>query len=196
MTEPPLPPACESVAVRSRRTRASAEGCSTSDMTVRWWLRKRLAVLVSGVVTAVPVAGCSDASSRAEGPPPHPAPTDFADCNDLAPHRDDGFVVAGSDWSGESHAYGEEETVYACLDPGMGGVVSLVVSGQAIHVRPVRQRIRAFPNGVVPFRVEVDPGGTGSIGVRQVAAASGSGGPGPTVAAGDDGWRFVWDDNH
>lgn len=165
-------------------------------MTVGWRLRKLLTLLVSGVVTAIPAAGCTHASPRAGGPPPHPAPTDFGGCNDLAPHRDDGFVVAGSDWSGEPHAYGEEATVYACLDPGMGGVVRLVVSGQAIHVRPVRRRVGAFPSGVVPFRVRVDPGGSGSIGVRQRAAGSGTGGPGPTIAAGDDGWRFVRDDSH
>lgn len=162
-------------------------------MTVSWRLRTPVTLLVL-TVTAIPLAGCSNAASRASGPPPHPAPTDFAGCNDLAPHRDDGFVVAGSDWSGEVHAYGEEATVYACLNPGTGGVVSLVVSGEAIHVEPARRRVDAFANGVVPFRVRVDPGGSGHISVRQHAPASGTGGPGPAVAARGDGWRFVWDD--
>lgn len=164
-------------------------------MTVRWRLWKPLIWVVLGV-TAVPIAGCSNASPRASGPPPHPAPTDFASCNDLPSHRDDGYVVAGSDWSGESHAYAEEATVYACVYPPTGGVVRLVVSGRAIHVRPVQQRVGAFPNGVVPFRVTADPGGSGHIAVRQDAAGGGySGGPGPAIVTRPYSWRLVWDDN-
>src|SRR4051812_16192853 len=108
-------------------------------------------------MVAVPVAGCSNPSPPASAPPPHPAPTDFSSCNDLSPHRGDGFVVAGSDWSSERHAYGGEATMYACVYLPTGGVVTLVVSGQAIHVQPLRQEVVAFPSGVVPFRVRVGP---------------------------------------
>ena len=165
-------------------------------MTVRWALSKTVTLLVLGVI-ATPVAGCSDASSPATAPPPHPAPTDFARCNGLAPHRGDGFVVAGSDWSGERHAYGGEATMYACVYPPTGGVVTLVVSGHAIHVQPLRQEVSAFPSGVVPFRVRVDPGGSGHIDVRQDTAGGGgySGARGPAIDARDDGWRFIWPDS-
>ncbi|GAA2153848.1 hypothetical protein GCM10009844_38910 [Nocardioides koreensis] len=165
-------------------------------MAVGWRRSTTVTVLVFGVA-AMPLAGCSDASRRASAPPSHPAPTGFASCNDLAPQRADGFVVIGSDWSGEQHAYGEEATVFACVYPPAGGVVRLVVSGQAIHVHPLRERVSAFPSGVVPFRVRVDPGGSGDIDVRQdMTRGSYSAASGPTIESGDDGWRFIWDDSH
>ena len=165
-------------------------------MTVGWRLSTTVTLLVFGVA-AMPLAGCSNASRRATAPPSHPAPTDFVSCKDLAPQRADGFVVVGSDWSGEQHAYGERATMFACVYPPAGGVVRLVVSGQAIHVQPLRQRVSAFPSGVVPFRVRVDPGGSGHIDVRQDTAGGGySGGRGPTIEARGDGWRFIWDDSH
>ena len=164
-------------------------------MTGRSLLTRILTFLVT-TATVVPLAACTDTSPRASAPSPHPAPTGFADCNDLAPRRSDGFVVVGSDWSSEPHAFGAEATMYACVYPPTGGVVRLLVSGRAIYVEPRRQRVSDFPGGVVPFRVTVDAGGGGVLTVRQDLAGGGySGGPGPTVEAGDDGWRFTRPDD-
>lgn len=123
-------------------------------------------------------------------------PTSFARCNDLVPQRRDGFVVAGSDWSGEAHAYGDSATVYACVLPSLGGAVRLVPSGDGIGVDPVEQRLGDFPTGVVPFRVTVERGrGPASVSVRQESPASVTGGYGPAIERGKDRWRFVWDDH-
>ncbi|EWT03912.1 hypothetical protein N864_12425 [Intrasporangium chromatireducens Q5-1] len=165
-------------------------------MTLRRYLSTIVTLLAWGMMT-MPAAGCSKASPGEIAPPPHPAPTDFAGCNGLAPHRDDGFVVAGSDWSSELHAYGGEATMYACVYPPAGGMVSLVVSGQAVHVRPQRQQVSAFPGGVIPFQVRVDPGGYGQIDVRQDTTGGGySGASGPRIDAQDPGWRFSRADSH
>lgn len=140
------------------------------------------------------LAACGGSSGHIETPGPHPVPASYARCNDLAPQRGDGFVAVGSDWSGELHDYGSTATVYACVLPSVGGVVRLVTSGDGIRVQPAEQHVRDFPSGVVPFRVTVRPGHRpGSIYVHQESVGAVTGGHGPALERGTDGWKFGWD---
>ena len=75
----------------------------------------------------------------------HPEPTAPEQCNDLATHRGDGFVLIGTDWSGEPHRYGDAATVYACVLPITGGEVQLIAAGTGVRVLPARQRVSGSP---------------------------------------------------
>ena len=147
----------------------------------------RLAATVVLAAVGATVAGCGARDSTA----PHPTPTAAADCNDLATHDGDGFVLAGSDWSGNTHAYAETATVYACVSASTGGTVGFRVTGAGITVSPARRPVSAYPSGVVPFRVRVSPGGSGSLTMTHQGPSGGSGGPGPEVVATADGWHFA-----
>jgi len=140
-----------------------------------------------GLALALSLTACSSSSST---PAPHPAPTAAAACDDLGTRRGDGFVVAGSDWSGETRAYDEAATVYACASAGSGGTVRFEVTGSGITVTPPRRPLSAYPTGVVPFRVRVSPGASGRLVMLQEGPGLASGGPGPAVIAASDGWRF------
>ena len=86
------------------------------------------------------LTGCSAAAPAA-----HPEPTAPEQCNDLATHRGDGFVLIGTDWSGEPHQYGDAATVYACVLPITGGEVQLIAAGTGERVHPARQRVSGSP---------------------------------------------------
>lgn len=139
------------------------------------------------VLAAVLLAGCHDSSSsHVTGPPTSPA-----ECNDLGTHRGDGFVLAGSDWSDDLHDYDEPATVYACVLASNGGTVRFQVTGTGIAVTPARRQLTAYPSGIVPFEVRVSPGASGRLVMLQRGPGVSSGGPGPTVVAGTDGWHFA-----
>jgi hypothetical protein len=120
------------------------------------------------------------------GPPASPD-----DCSDLGTHRGDGFVLAGSDWSGETHPYDQGGTIYACTSASGEGTVRFRVTGDGIAVSPSRQALSAYPDGVVPFTVRVSSGASGSLAMQQEGHGGSSGGPGPTVVTDADGWHFA-----
>src|SRR4051794_7670190 len=93
---------------------------------------------VGALLAVLLLAGCGHDSSSAQagGPPMGPA-----DCNDLGTHRGDGFVVAGSDWSGETHGYTDAATVYACTLASGEGAVRFQVTGSGINVSPARRAL-------------------------------------------------------
>jgi hypothetical protein len=145
----------------------------------------------AGLVAVVVLAGCGDDASSSASPDPHAVPTAAADCNDLGAHRGDGFVLAGTDWSAEPHDYGEAAVVHACVQPGIGGTVSLEVTGHGITVTPRSRAADSSASGVLAFRVRVTRGATGRLTMHQQSAGAETGGPGPEVVAGADGWHFT-----
>jgi hypothetical protein len=141
---------------------------------------------------AVALAGCGHDSSST---PSAGTPTEPTACNDLGTHRGDGFVLAGSHWTGETHAYDESATVYACVLASGEGTVRFQVSGNGIVVTPARRQMTAYPGGVVPFQVRVSPGASGRlVMLQQGPGRSSSGGPGPAVVGDSDGWHFASSD--
>ena len=150
-------------------------------------LRRCIAVAGGGL------AGCghdpSTSSSTARAP--HPAPTAAGDCNDLGTQRGDGFVLAGTDWSNDVHAYDRPAVVYVCVQPGTGGRVGLETSGQGITITPRSRATSSSETGVLAFRVRVRQGATGTLTMHQESPGATSGGPGPTVVAETDGWHFA-----
>jgi hypothetical protein len=148
-------------------------------------------LIAAALVSAAVLSAChaDPTSSPRTGPPASPS-----DCSDLGTHRVDGFVVAGSDWTEESHAYDEPATVYACVSASTEGTVRFQVTGTGIAVTPARRQLTAHPGGVVPFQVRVSPGASGRLVMLQRGPAVSSGGPGPTVVAEADGWHFASSD--
>ena len=148
----------------------------------------------TGVAVAlVALAGCGNESSSTSSTTraPHTAPTAAGDCNDLGAQRADGFVLAGTDWSNDVHAYDEPAVVYVCVQPGTGGRVSLETSGQGITITPRSRAASSSETGVLAFRVRVRQGATGTLSMRQESPGAMRGGPGPTVVAETDGWHFA-----
>jgi hypothetical protein len=142
----------------------------------------------SGALVALPLllSACGHDATA-----PHAAPATAGDCNDLGSHRDDGFVLAGTDWSTENRAYAESAVVYACVDPGMGGTVRLQPSGPGITVRPRSRRTASAEVGVLAFRVRTRPGATGALTMSQESDGGTTGAQGPTVVTDADGWHFA-----
>jgi hypothetical protein len=140
------------------------------------------------VLAAALLTGCGHDSSSAHvtGPPTSPA-----ECHDLGTHRGDGFVLAGSDWSDETHGYHDAATIYACTSASGEGTVRFRASGHGITVSPPRRTLSTYPGGVVPFTVHVSSGASGSLVMLQEGPGGSSGGPGPTVVAEADGWHFA-----
>jgi hypothetical protein len=137
------------------------------------------------LVAVLLLSGCGHASSETSGRPTAPG-----QCRDLGTHRRDGFVLAGTDWSAEQHTYAESAVVYACVQPGTGGRVHLEASGQGITITPRSRATDSSDNGVLAFRVRVSRGATGGLTMHQESPGAATGGPGPTVVAGADGWHF------
>lgn len=142
------------------------------------------------VLAAVLLAGCGHDSSSSAARSPDGAPTAAADCNDLGTSRGDGFVLAGTDWSTEQHAYGESAVVYACVQPGTGGRVRLQASGAGITVTPGSRATASSSSGVLPFHVRVSRGASGALTMHQESSGATTGGPGPTVVTETDGWHL------
>ena len=144
-------------------------------------------------VALVALAGCGNDSSSSSSTTraPHTAPTAAGDCNDLGTQRRDGFVLAGTDWSSDVHAYDEPAVVYVCVQPGTGGRVRLETSGQGITITPGSRATSSSKTGVLAFRVRVRQGATGALTMRQESPGAASGGPGPTVVTETDGWHFA-----
>jgi hypothetical protein len=142
---------------------------------------------IAAGLAALLLAGCGpdSSSARASGPPTAPG-----DCHDLGTHRGDGFVLAGSDWSGETRGYHDAAMIYACTSASGEGTVRFRVTGDGITVSPSHRALSAYPGGVVPFTVHVSPGASGSLVMLQQGPGGSSGGPGPTVVTEADGWRF------
>lgn len=144
-------------------------------------------------VPLVALAGCGNDSSASSSTTraPHPAPTAAGDCNDLGAQREDGFVLARTDWQNDLHAYDEPAVVYVCVQPGAGGRVSLETSGQGITITPRSRATSSSETGVLAFRVRVRKDATGTLSMRQESPGAMTGGPGPTVVAETDRWHFA-----
>jgi hypothetical protein len=142
---------------------------------------------VAAVAAACALTSCTSAGDER---PPHPTPTAAAACNDLPEHRDDGFVLAGTDWSSQSHAYAGEATVYACVPPQPGGTVRLRAEGTGIQVSPAVAPVDPEGTGVIPFRVRVSPGTSGRLSMAWRFDGGGAGAPGPSVVSSRSTWHF------
>lgn len=85
----------------------------------------------------------------------HAAPARAGDCNDLPGVNGDPGVLAGFDWTGEKHKYGEPVKVYVCVSPEGGGTVEVSPVPTGVTVTPTRAAVSPSGSGVVPFTVVV-----------------------------------------
>ncbi len=100
--------------------------------------------------------------------------------------------MSGFDWSGEKHAFTDVVTVYACVSPKAGGQMSLTPLAR-VSVEPAVQEISTGGNGVLPFRLRVQPGAEGVLQLqRRVGGVIvGPQTKGPTIVTDEQHWHFV-----
>jgi len=124
----------------------------------------------------------------------HAAPARAGDCNDLPGVNGDPGVLAGFDWTGEKHKYGEPVNVYVCVSPEGGGTVEVSPVPTGVTVTPTRAAMSPSGSGVVPFTVVVQRGASGRLTMRQMVGPSTKPHatmPGPTIVTEQDGWHFA-----
>ena len=151
------------------------------------WARNRGLVCVA-LVGLFLLTGCAR-TLTAE----HAAPTRAIDCNDMPDVNADPGIVAGFDWTGEKHQYGEPVTLYVCVSSQGGGSVMVTPVPSGVTVTPAKRLLEPTGSGVEPFTVVVARGAAGKLWMRQldqeghgVADISG-----PVVVAEADGWHFA-----
>ena len=64
------------------------------------------------------------------------APTRAIDCNDMPGVNGDPGFLAGFDWTGEKHQYGEPVTLYVCVSSQGGGSVMVTPVPSGVTVTP------------------------------------------------------------
>lgn len=118
------------------------------------------------------------------------APSGLADCNHGPSTRgDDLQFPSGLHWLGDEHAYGEPGVLFVCLEPEIGGTVT-VTGPEGVTVSPAKRRVDPDGDGILRFELRVEPGATGRLQARTVAEAGSSTLPGPEVATGESGWSL------
>lgn len=123
----------------------------------------------------------------------HAAPTRAIDCNYLPDVNADPGIVAGFDWTGEKHQYGEPVKIYVCVSSQGGGSVMVTPVPSGVAVTPAKRLLEPMGSGVEPFTVVVERGAAGKLWMRQLnreghgVADIG----GPVVVAEADGWHFA-----
>ena len=151
-----------------------------------WWRLACAAVVTS---TALLLAGCANPAHRPTGP--HPVPTSAAECNDLPAVHGDPGVLMGTDWTDEPHDWGDTVIVDVCVVPDSEERIWLTAESREVQIGPRTVHPDATSTGVIPFRVTVLRGGTGTISMHQDGAGVSGDMPGPVVAADGDGWHFA-----
>jgi len=124
----------------------------------------------------------------------HAAPARAGDCNDMpAAHDDPGLVMAGFDWTGEKHQYGEPVTLYVCVSSQGGGSVMVTPVPSGVTVTPAKRLLEPMGSGVEPFTVVVERGAAGKLWMRELnrEGRGMASMEGPVVVAEADGWHFA-----
>jgi len=110
-----------------------------------------------------------------------------------AAHDDPGLVMAGFDWTGEKHQYGEPVTLYVCVSPKGGGSAMVTPVPSGVTVTPAKRLLEPTGSGVEPFTVVVERGAAGKLWMRQLnrEGRGMASMEGPVVVAEADGWHFA-----
>ncbi len=139
--------------------------------------------MVSVVVLFMVHAGLFGCASSA-------TPESLAACNHGPGSRgDDLQLSSGLHWLEDGHGYDEPGEIFVCIDPELGGTVTLT-GPDGVQVNPAEQRVDPAGSGVLRFEVRVDPGASGELKARTISGDTGSTLFGPVVESDDDGWTF------
>ncbi|PUA81907.1 hypothetical protein C7S10_07620 [Nocardioides currus] len=118
-------------------------------------------------------------------------PTDLAECNHGPDSRgDDLQFPSAMHWLEDDHAYDEAADLYVCIDPEVGGTVS-VTAPDGVEVAPGEQEVATDGDGILRFEVRVEPDASGQILARTESDGLGSGLFGPVVETDEDHWSFA-----
>lgn len=144
-------------------------------------------------VLLLALAGCGDDEPTTDDPHAAPiSPTSAGACNDLPHAGGDGGVVLGTDWSSETHPYGQPVDLTVCVTTAGGGRARVRSSDAGVTVTPKSLQIPPNGNGLLTVHVRVaegTPSGT-ILRVQQYGGGVVGGISGPTVVTAADGWHF------
>ncbi|GAA2145616.1 hypothetical protein GCM10009844_20630 [Nocardioides koreensis] len=151
----------------------------------------RLLATSSILLLALTACGLDDQTSN-EPPGPHGSPTSAGECSDLPMVGSDGGMVLGTDWSTETHPYGQPVDLTVCVTTSDSGKVRVRSSATGITVTPRTQRVRATGNGLLTVQMRVASGTPSGTALRLVQYGGGVFGDstGPSIVTTADGWHF------
>ena len=151
-------------------------------------------LLASSSVLLLALTACGhDDSVTSEPPGPHGSPTSAGECSDLPMVGADPGMVLGTDWSTETHAYGQPVDLTVCVTTADSGTVRVRSSDAGITVTPRTQRVPATGNGLLTVEVRVASGTPSGAAMRLVQYGGGGvlgDSTGPSIVTTADGWHF------